>query len=101
MPPHKTTLAIANALRDARAQPDKALFVLERLLLDSLSEQQALILAFVESRKQVNTADVMQAFSFANNHASGLLKELWSYGLLQREAVKDKYGLTYQYRLIP
>lgn len=96
---YQTTLAIANALKAARANPDAALHILENLLDDQLTMQQVRVLGLVESLGKATSTDVVKALEVKPNHASGLLKELYEYGLLEREAHSNEDGLMYKYKI--
>lgn len=96
---YRHTLAIANALKAARAQPDAAVLILKNLLDESLTFQQVRVMSIAEMRDKVTTADVVKALNVKHNHASGLLKELYEYGLLDREPHSNEDGLMYKYKI--
>lgn len=79
------------------SNPNAADGILRATIIESLPDQYRLIFYWIEGAS-VTTPLVMDAWGLNANHASTILKELWEFGLLQREQRVDESGRVFIYR---
>ena len=66
--------------------------ILREAITDALPKQYNNIYRFVKSHGgDIPSSMVATAFRLAQNHASGLLNELWQFGLLTREGDGNRF----------
>lgn len=71
------------------------------MAMESLEPAQLELYSYInQDDNPVTTNRIVMDFQLQPNHASGLLKSLWSLGLLQRELVVDSTGKRYVYRRV-
>lgn len=98
---NKWALQIAGILHQWEYDPrsvNQLLTALEEMRLDALEPAERDVYSWiVELKANVTSQHVAAEFNIKQNHASGLLKALASYGLLDRREVRHHNGKTFIY----
>lgn len=97
---YQFTRLLVKLRANVRAFPMLADEHIHNTIVESLSTaQRDLWYWIVECEGVFTTADVMVTFNYNDNYASGLLKELHEFGLLDREKFATGNGYIYRIKV--
>lgn len=91
--------ALVTLRTDIKRWPEQAESLLQAAIASALPTHLRELYYWPHEQDTITTAQVVEAFGWKENHASTCLKHLHTFGLLEREAIKDNHGKRFVYKV--